>query len=507
MKALLVYMLAACAAVAQAPSAVQIITSRLNPGGLKADISFLASDLLEGRGTPSRGLDLAAEFIAAEFRRAGLEPAGDEGYFQSANFATVASNAAGLELTLETGGKTIRADNTALAIQEEAALDLSHAAVVKVAMEEAALDALTPDQVRGKVLVLLPAEGAAPPVVGRGGRGGNAANAITRRLPVLAAKLQPVLILTPSAGTQPAGNRNARLREAAEITGAVPTLAVGDAAFLSALSAKPSDAEATISVHMPAPTVTPVKLHNVVGILRGSDPILKDSYLLLTAHYDHLGIRDNGTADHIFNGADDDASGTASVIEIAGAIAALPERAKRSIVFIALFGEELGDLGSRYYSSHPIFPLAKTIADVNLEQLGRTDDTQGPHVGMFNLTGFDYTDISTFLGKAGELTGVKAVKDEKNSDPYFTRSDNNAFAQAGVPSTTLSVAYDFPDYHKAGDEWQKLDYENLAKVDQAIALAAIDIANNATAPQWNAKNPKVEQFVKTREKSLADAGK
>jgi hypothetical protein len=502
MKPLFVAILAACAAVAQAPSTAEIIASRLTVGGLKADVSFLASDALEGRGTPSRGLDLAGEYIASQYRRGGLEPAGDDGYFQDANFATVAPNAAGLELTLEAGGNTIKADKAALTIQEGAALDLNHAAVVKVPTDGPAINALTPDQVRGKVLALLPAEGAAQPA---GGRGGNAGN-ITRLLPAIGAKLQPALILIVRPTPQPAGNRNDRPREATEIAAAVPILAVGDAAILSALSAKPG-AEAMVSVHMQAPTVTPVKLRNVIGILRGSDPALKDTYLLITAHYDHLGIRDNGTPDKIFNGADDDASGTASVIEIAGAIESLPARPKRSIVFITLFGEELGDLGSRYYAAHPVFPLAKTIADVNLEQLGRTDDTQGPHVGMFNLTGFDYTDISTFLAKAGELTGVKAVKDEKNSDPYFTRSDNNAFAAAGVPSTTLSVAYDFPDYHKAGDEWQKLDYENLAKVDRAIALAAIDIANNPVAPQWNAGNPKVEQFIKAREKTLADAGK
>jgi Peptidase family M28 len=490
MKALFIALLAGCAAVAQAPSTAQMVASRLTAGALMADVSFLASDALEGRGTPSRGLDLAAEYIAAQYRRGGLEPAGDDGYFQSANFATVAPNAAGLEFALEAAGSTISPDKAGLTIQEGAALDLHHAAVVKVAMDAAAVDALAPEQVRGKVLALLPA--------------GNAANAITRRLPALAAKLQPALILIVRPTPQPAGNRNDRPREATEIQTATPILVVGDAAVLSGITA---NADATVSVHMAAPTVTPVKLRNVVGILRGSDPVLKDTYLLITAHYDHLGIREGGGTDHIFNGADDDASGTASVIEIAGAIQALPERPKRSIVFIALFGEELGDLGSRYYAAHPIFPLAKTIADVNLEQLGRTDDTQGPHVGMFNLTGFDYTDISTFLGKAGELTGVKAVKDEKNSDPYFTRSDNNAFAQAGVPSTTLSVAYDFPDYHKAGDEWQKLDYENLAKVDRAIALAAIDIANNPVAPQWNAKNPKVEPFMKAREKTLQDPAK
>ncbi len=278
----------------------------------------------------------------------------------------------------------------------------------------------------------------------------------------------------------------------------VAILSISDPAIRTALDAA---AAPTISAHIAAPTVVPSKVRNVVGLLRGSDPALKDTYILISAHYDHLGIRDNGTPDHIYNGADDDGSGTASVIEIANALAALPTRPRRSIVFMTQFGEEKGDLGSRYYVQHPIFPLAKTIVDVNLEQLGRTDDLEGPRVGAFNLTGFDYTDLPAVFRRAGEPDrhpDDQARKEQR--DAYFTRSDNAAFADAGVPSTTLSVAYDFPDYHKAGDEWPKLDYENMAKVDRTVALAALDIANNPQAPKWDASNPKTERFVKARAK-------
>jgi hypothetical protein len=124
-------------------------------------------------------------------------------------------------------------------------------------------------------------------------------------------------------------------------------------------------------------------------------------------------------------------------------------------------------------------------------------------VGAFNLTGFDYTDLPAFFRRAGAQTDIQVIKHEKNSDAYFGRSDNAAFADAGVPSTTLSVAYDFPDYHKAGDEWPKIDYANMAKVDRTVALAALDIANNPQAPKWNASNPKTERFVKAREAAMA----
>jgi len=253
--------------------------------------------------------------------------------------------------------------------------------------------------------------------------------------------------------------------------------------------------EARLSAHVAAPAVRPVKLRNVAGLLRGSDPKLKDTYLVVTGHYDHLGVRGTGEGDHIYNGANDDASGTSSVIEIGSALAGLPARPKRSILFMTVFGEEVGGLGSRYYCQHPIFPVAKTVADINLEQLGRTDDNEGPKPGQFNLTGFDYTNIAAIFSAASEGSGIKVVKHEKNSDLFFGRSDNASFAEAGIPSTTLSVAYIYPDYHKPGDEWQKLDYDNMAKVDLAIALGILKIADSAEAPHWNQDNPKAARYI------------
>jgi hypothetical protein len=489
---------AALAATAQAPSVSQQLNTLLTANGLKADVSFLASDLLEGRGTPSRGLDLAAEYIAAQFRRAGLEPVGDDGYFQTANFATVTPNTDGLELTLDAGSAPVKAAPASVTLQDPAATDLSHAPVIKVSMEDQTeLAALTPDQVTGKVLVI---EAGAQPAGGGRGRGG--AGFVSAR------GLKPAAVIVlqaPAAGGRGGmggGRGGGRPRDASTLP-SFATLACTDAAFRTALDAAASP---TISLHVASPKVEPVKLHNVVGLLRGSDPELKDTYLLVTGHYDHLGIRDNGTPDHIYNGADDDASGTSSVIEIANAMSGLP-RPKRSILFMTVFGEELGDLGSHYYATHPIFPLAKTVVDLNLEQLGRTDDLEGPRVGAFNMTGFDYTDLPAIFARAGAQTDIRAIKHEKNSDSYFRRSDNAAFADAGVPSTTISVAYDFPDYHKQGDEWQKLDYENMAKVDRTIALAMIEIANSTETPKWDEANPKTAAFVKAREASMAAAKK
>jgi hypothetical protein len=134
------------------------------------------------------------------------------------------------------------------------------------------------------------------------------------------------------------------------------------------------------------------------------------------------------------------------------------------------------------------------VADVNLEQVGRTDSTNGRQVNDASLTGFDYSNVTKFFEQAGRETGVRVYMDKEASGPYFTRSDNAALAEAGVPAHSLTVAFDYPDYHGLGDRWQKIDYENMARVDRMIALGVLDIANSAKAPEWNAQNPKTLPF-------------
>jgi len=259
------------------------------------------------------------------------------------------------------------------------------------------------------------------------------------------------------------------------------------------MPAGPSDATLTIQVGEPEERIARVR--NVVGLLRGSDPALKDTYVLVSAHYDHLGVGpQNAAGDSIFNGANDDASGTASVISLAAALASLDQRPKRSIVFIAFYGEEFGTVGSIYYANHPAVPLTGTVAAINLEQVGRTDDSEGPRISAATVTGFDFSDVGAILHRAGESVGVVVSKHPRFSDAYFPASDNLPFAQAGIPAHTVSVAYDFPDYHGPDDEWDKLDYANMAKVDAMIALGLITIANDPRAPSWDESNPKTEPY-------------
>jgi len=245
-----------------------------------------------------------------------------------------------------------------------------------------------------------------------------------------------------------------------------------------------------------APRQKPVTPHNVIGILRGSDPDLAETCVLLTAHYDHLGERNDERGEHIYHGANDDGSGTVSVMEVARALSRLKQRPRRSIVFMTFFGEEKGLLGSRYYVRHPAWPLEKTIAQLNLEQVGRTDSTEGPQVSNATITGFDFSDVSEYLRVAGEATGIKIYKNSRESDLYFNASDNYSLAEAGVPAHTLTVAFNYPDYHALGDDWQKINYDNMAKVDRAVALTVYLLADGKEPPHWNESDPKTAAFVK-----------
>jgi hypothetical protein len=152
-------------------------------------------------------------------------------------------------------------------------------------------------------------------------------------------------------------------------------------------------------------------------------------------------------------------------------------------------------VGSRYYGAHPIFPIEKTIAGINIEQVGRTDDSEGAQVASVGVTGFDFSEVGSIIHQAGLATGIHVWKHPVNSDRYFGASDNQALADHGIPAHTISVAYQFPDYHGAGDHWDKIDYENMAKVDRAVVVAIATIANDTKVPQWDAANPKTARYL------------
>ena len=234
---------------------------------------------------------------------------------------------------------------------------------------------------------------------------------------------------------------------------------------------------------MTAPASRSVQVRNVAGLLVGDDIDVRDQYVIVSAHYDHLGVKPPGPGNRIFHGANDDASGVASLIEIAKALKGETPRPRRSVLFLALFGEEEGMLGSDYYVRHPLVPLRDTIADINLEQLGRTDSSDGAEVGRFAFTGPSFSNLPQKMASSAKTAGV-AVYRKESADDYFDRSDNYAFAEAGIVAHTVVVAFEYPGYHEVNDTADQLDYRNLAKVDRALAAGIEGVANAAEKPKW-----------------------
>lgn len=472
----------------------------ISADSLRGNLSFLSSDTLEGRYTPSPGLDIAAEFIAGQFRKAGLEPGGDERYFQIARMVQRRTREITSALTIDASGEPLRirpADVQVYRANRAAKIDGSR--VIKLASQDPAL--LKDLDVTNAVIF-------APQPDFRN-LSDEQRQDLSRKSRLFAEAVAKsgaaafVVVMFSSPGQR---QRSQLIFHEEAVAQTPPVLRIyGDAASGWFRNLKAGVTESKVSVQIPEPEDHEVKLKNVVGILRGSDPKLKETCVMLTAHYDHIGTLDTAglaansqapsrPGDRIYNGANDDGSGTVSVIEIASSLAKLKPRPKRSIVFVAFFGEELGGYGSRYYAAHPLFPISQTVADVNLEQVGRTDSSKGRQLANASLTGYDYSDVTKFLERAGRVTGVKVYKDAEGSDAFFTRSDNVFLAMQGVPAHSLTVAFEFSDYHGLADEWPKIDYENMAKVNRMVALGLVNMANSRVAPQWNAKNPKTERF-------------
>lgn len=456
----------------------------ITTSSLRGHVSFLASDLLEGRATPSPGLDVAAEYIAAQFRRAGLEPKGDNDYFQTAKFAVREATQEGAELTIRGKAGVVRLSANQLAARCLAPLDISDSAVVKAARRT--LPKLDTDQVKGKVLIVEDVDS-----------GRSDPQRVLRQVSEEARRLEPALVLVP-VRDKPALDAMRRPElfdpEGATSNGSsVIVLSSNDVANL--IDKKDG---LTISGHCREASQKAVPLRNVVGLLRGSDPSLADTVVMISAHYDHVGMKESGEGDRIFNGANDDASGTTAVVEIANALAGLSQKPKRSILFVAFFGEEHGMLGSRYYARHPVVPIDKTVADINIEQVGRPWPVDKSGRLRASVTGFDYSDVVKSMERAANFADVELYKNGNNDGRFFFASDNISLAEKGVPAHTVCTAFDFPDYHQPGDQWEKLDYESMTRVTRMIALTALLVADSVQPPVWNEKESKTEKFRKAR---------
>lgn len=217
---------------------------------------------------------------------------------------------------------------------------------------------------------------------------------------------------------------------------------------------------------------------NVLGVIRGSDPSLRNEHILVDAHYDHLGMRGPGVnGDSIYNGADDDASGVTAVLEIARQLVQGP-KPRRTVVFAATIGEEIGLLGTNWYIAHPPIPLAQMVANLEIEMIGRPDSLAGGP-GRAWLTGYE----RSTMGDALAASGIPIVADRRLDQQFFQRSDNIAFARKGIVAHTLSSFNMHGDYHQPSDDMSKVDLAHMAGVVNAAAKAARLLADGPR-PQW-----------------------
>ena len=449
-----------------------------------AHLEFLASDQLRGRDTPSPGLEAAAEYLSAQHRSYGLEPAGDPGeYLQrfpyrlsapdpgSAEIAFVGANrrtepVVGVDAFLEGGsadpisgdftyvpdGVTPAPGSLAgrvalfelpgswgealwMASLEQAVVagDAGAIAVVHV------LDAGFPVGVIGQVMSALAApiwrlaEGRYPP-----------------RIFVRAGAIEPALPAATLAG----GGSAPRPVEGASLEARLPW---------NGQSEDPA---------------------NVVAVLPGRDPELRDEYVVLTAHYDHVGVGIPVDGDSIYNGADDNASGTSALLEVARALGELPpeERPRRSVLFLHVSAEEKGLLGSQWWVANPTVPIDGVVANVNLDMIaGNT------HPDTVAVLGLEYSSLGPTMLDLNEAhaLGLAAVPDLWPEEGLFFRSDQLNFMRRDIPALFLFAGF-HDCYHRPCDEVDFVSPDKAARVARLVAYTVLDVANRTEPPSWSA---------------------
>jgi peptidase M28-like protein len=473
----------AAAQSAQPASNAKPTTSAITPADVVTRITYLASDELKGRDTPSPGLELAAAYIAQEFKSFGLQPGGDSSTFvQRWPFERRAMTAAGARVAL--GGKPLTYLQDFFVVQGQR--DSVSGAILYAGLASAQPAAL-PAAARGKIVAYyIPGSKADESWL----------DAVKGVLPVaLAAQPQAIMLfLDPSFPVDQigyvaanAGNEvlpvmllgvryeaaKAWFRQAGRDLDAVRTRTSADASTTSGLTLTAMARAEAARVHPP----------NVVGILPGSDPALKDTYVVLSAHMDHVGVgAPNAKGDSIYNGADDDASGTSAVLEVAQAFAALPaaQRPKRSIIFLAVSGEEKGLLGSGYFVEHPPVPTEKIVANINIDMIGRNNPDTVVAIGQ------EYSSLGPLaqqVAKANPNLKLIVAPDLWPKEQLFFRSDHFNFAKKNIPAIFFTTGL-HADYHQPSDEVQTINADKLSRIAMLTFELAKAIASAPQPPQW-----------------------
>lgn len=433
-------------------------TTPNRPGGVvseasvRAHLEFLASDALNGRGSGTRDEMIAAEYVGAQFRRLGLKPGGTgSGYVQT--IEVVRATAAG-KPSIAIG------DSLKWTFGKEFVAGSVSGPVIAGPLQRVSGSAAG---VRRGAIVFLPDENM--DLAGQILQAGVGAVLMKRTLTT--AQWEAQAGRTPGTGMP----RLSGIPLEAQARPSLISLNPGSAAALAAV------AEGTqVRIEMPVGEPQKSYTYNAVGILPGSDP--SGEAILISAHLDHLGRRENVPGpDKIYNGADDDASGTVAVMELAEALAK-KKTPKRTIMFACFGSEEVGGFGATYLREMPPVPLDKMVAMVQFEMIGRPD-SKVPAKTLW-LTGYERSDLGPTLA----ARGARLVQDPHPEMSFFTRSDNITFARRGIVAHTVSSYGLHKEYHEARDETTLVDYAHMTEVIGSMVEPLAWLANAAFKPAW-----------------------
>jgi hypothetical protein len=486
-------------------------------------VEVLASDTLQGRNTGSRGHRHAAEYVADQFKKAALEPAGTAGYIQTIGFTTRQIDETHSSLSLRGHGRTIPLTlgehaNFSLRVDPAPSVD---APLVFVGhglnIPEQQIDDLRGIDLNGAVVVYLNATPRTLPgalqahfastaerwrMYRAAGAVGTIAIGNPKNIEIpwsrsTGQRLQPAMSLDDPSLDEYPGQRVAITMNPAhadllfEESGHTfdELLALEDAGKPLPRFPLPARVSARIAV-----TRTRVESQNVAGILRGSDPALRNEFVVLSAHLDHLGVGDPINGDAISNGAMDNASGVAAILEVAARMRASGERAARSLLFVAVTGEEKGELGSRYFAAHPTVPPSALVADVNTDMF----------LPLFPLKelmvlGLDESDLGADIRAVADAMHLEVQSDPEPQRNRFIRSDQYSFVRAGIPALSMKVGYEAntPEasiaqkwtaerYHSPSDDLaQPVDRDAADAFVDVVRRLAIRIANRPDRPRWS----------------------
>ena len=499
----------------------------IRPQAIRAHMRFLADDLLEGRRTATRGYDIAARYVAARFEELGLEPAGIGGFFQPVPMVQMSTDASKCSLTLQRGGRKVELeygpDFLVRSAVEEASADAPVVfAGFGVTAPELGYDDYAGLDVRGKIVAVLMGS---PSTFPNDQRAYYSDRAVQARNAAARGAAGILMIYTPererrtsweaarrhshwpsSSWVDAAGKpqfstllpaATVSLEGAKELFAGAPRKL--DEIYAQAEAGKPPAFELPVRANLrTAGKGRRTESPNVAAVLRGSDPKLKDEYVVLSAHLDHVGMEQagGGTGDTVYNGAYDNASGIAVMLEVAKAFTRLPAP-RRSVLFLAVTGEEEGLNGSEYFAHYPTVPIDSIVANTNLDMFLMLYPLRD--VVAF---GAEHSSLDRVVRDAAGRLGIEVSPDPFPEQVLFIRSDHYAFVKQGVPAIFLSVGLGSSDpavdskavwgkwmrevYHQPGDDMsQAIDFGSGVQFAKLNFLISYQVAQDEQRPSWN----------------------